>query len=70
MLETGGRERGPVHHYQAFGQGTCNRYERASEESIRNSHCVGHDQLIHKGLSSFNGVDLVWSTVTRAFPDP
>ena len=70
VLETDGRKREPAHLYQAFSQEAWDRYEGASDESVRKFREARYGLFIHYGLSSFKGADLSWSRETRAFPDP
>lgn len=70
VLETDSRTREPAHLYQAFSREAWERYEGASDESIRKFRDARYGLFIHYGLSSFRGADLSWSRETRAFPDP
>lgn len=70
VLETDSRTREPAHLYQAFSREAWERYEGASDESIRKFRDARYGLFIHYGLSSFKGADLSWSRETRAFPDP
>ena len=70
VLETDSRKREPAHLYQAFSREAWDRYQGASDESIREFREARYGLFIHYGLSSFKGADLSWSRETRAFPDP